>query len=127
MEILRRMERGIVTIKEFKEYSHNKLIYLDGATGSNQMKRVMPAGVCPEKWILEHPDVLVELQREYVEAGSNILYAPTFTANRIKLAEYGLEGEIARINHALVELSRRAALGKHHDGTPARPHGDYGL
>ena len=101
-----------MTIKEFKEFSHNKLIYLDGATGSNLMKRGMPAGVCPEKWILEHPDVLVELQREYVEAGSNILYAPTFTANRIKLAEYGLEGEIARINHALVELSRRAALGK---------------
>lgn len=101
-----------MTIREFKEFSHNKLIYLDGATGSNLMKRGMPAGVCPEKWILEHPDVLKALQREYVEAGSNILYAPTFTANRIKLAEYGLEGEIADINHRLVGLSREAARGK---------------
>ncbi len=58
------------------------------------MKRGMPAGVCPEQWILSHPDVLIGLQKEYVEAGSNIIYAPTFTANRIKLKEYGLEEQI---------------------------------
>lgn len=96
-------------IEEFKKFTKNKLIYLDGATGSNLIKRGMRAGVCPEKWILEHPDIFIGLQREFVEAGSNIIYAPTFTANRIKLQEYGLEDQIDEINHKLVALSRQAA------------------
>ena len=99
-------------IEEFWKLTKNKLIYLDGATGSNLLKRGMPGGVCPEKWIIEHPDIFVEFQREYVEAGSNIIYAPTFTANRIKLKEYGLEDQIAEINHQLIALSKEAAGGK---------------
>lgn len=99
-------------IDEFKKFTENRLIYLDGATGSNLMKRGMPGGVCPEKWILEHPDIFIGLQREFVGAGSNIIYAPTFTANRIKLKEYGLEERIKEINHGLVALSKEAAGGK---------------
>lgn len=87
-----------------KEY-----IYLDGATGSNLVRAGMPSGVCPEKWILEHPDVMLALQKDYVEAGTDILYAPTFTANRIKLAEYGLEQELVSVNRRLVEISKQAA------------------
>lgn len=98
--------------EDFGKFTENRLIFLDGATGSNLIKRGMPAGVCPETWILEHPDIFKGLQREYVEAGSNIIYAPTFTANRIKLAEYGLEGRIEEINHRLVALSKEAADGK---------------
>ena len=96
---------------EFKKFVENRLIYLDGATGSNLMKRGMPGGVCPEKWILDHPDIFIGLQKEFVEAGSNIIYAPTFTANRIKLKEYGLEEEIEEINYQLVRLSKEAAGG----------------
>jgi 5-methyltetrahydrofolate--homocysteine methyltransferase len=97
---------------EFRELCQKKLIYLDGATGSNLIKRGMPAGVCPEKWILEHRDVMIGLQREYVQAGTNILYAPTFTANRVKLAEYGLEENIRQINQDLIRISKEAADGK---------------
>lgn len=97
---------------EFQTFTQNKIIYLDGATGSNLIRRGMPAGVCPEEWILEHPDVFVGLQKEYVEAGSNIIYAPTFTSNRIKLAEYGLEERIEEINTRLVALSKEAAEDK---------------
>ena len=98
--------------EEFKNLTKNSFIYLDGATGSNLIKRGMPAGVCPEKWILEHRDIFIQLQREYVEAGSNILYAPTFTANRIKLREYGLQEQIENINRELIALSKEAAAGK---------------
>lgn len=101
-----------MTRKEFRELLENQLIFLDGATGSNLQKRGMPNGACPEQWILENEEVLVGLQREYVEAGTNILYSPTFTANRIKLAEYGLEDRIAEINRRLVGLSKKAAGGK---------------
>ena len=66
------------------------MVILDGATGTNLQKAGMPVGVCPEQWILEHPEVITELQERYVQAGADILFAPTFTANRIKLAEYGL-------------------------------------
>lgn len=98
-----------MTRQEFKELIEKKIVLLDGATGSNLQKAGMPAGVCPEKWILENPQALIELQRAYIAAGTDILYAPTFTSNRIKLKEYGLEEDIASINQKLVGLSKEAA------------------
>lgn len=98
--------------EEFREYVKNKAIYLDGATGTNLQRSGMPVGVCPEEWILEHREVMLNLQKAYVEAGTNILYAPTFTGNRIKLKEYGLEGKLEQINRELVLLSKEAAAGK---------------
>ncbi|MDD6194342.1 MAG: homocysteine S-methyltransferase family protein [Lachnospiraceae bacterium] len=84
-------------------------IILDGATGSNLMRRGMPMGVCPEDWIYQHKEAIVSLQKEYVAAGTQILYAPTFTANRIKLAEYGMEERLEELNRAMVRYSREAA------------------
>ena len=101
-----------MTKQEFKELVEKKIVLLDGATGSNLLKRGMPAGVCPEQWILENPQVLKQLQQEFVAAGSDIVYAPTFTANRIKLAEYGLEENIAGMNKELVAISKEAVAGK---------------
>lgn len=94
--------------QEFLEMIQQRIVILDGATGSNLQQRGMPVGVCPEEWILEHPDVLAKLQLEFLEAGSDILLAPTFSANRIKLKEYDLEGHIEEINHGLVEISKQA-------------------
>lgn len=94
--------------QEFQALVKGRLLFLDGATGSNLQKKGMPSGVCPEKWILEHRDIMIELQRQFVDAGSNIVYAPTFTANRIKLAEYGLANDIEKMNRELVALSREA-------------------
>lgn len=88
-----------------------KGILLDGATGSNLMKAGMPRGVCAEQWILEHPEPLMALQKAYAEAGSQIVYAPTFTANGFYLAQHGLGDQVAEINRSLVELSRKAAPG----------------
>ena len=101
-----------MTKQEWKQLTENKIVYLDGAMGSNLIKRGMPQGVCPEKWIIENRDVVVGLQREYVEAGTNILYAPTFTANRPKLQEYGLQDSLVDINKQLVAISKEAASGK---------------
>lgn len=109
-----------MTRDEFSRIAEN-FLYLDGATGSNLVKAGMPAGVCPEKWILEHPEVMLDLQRRYVEAGADILYAPTFTANRVKLAEYGLENQMAAMIRSLVGISREAASGA---GRPVYVAGD---
>lgn len=97
-----------MTREEFEHLSRQYL-YLDGATGSNLVRAGMPSGVCPEQWILEHPDVMLALQKEYVAAGTDILYAPTFTANRIKLAEYGLEGRMESMIRSLTAISIEAA------------------
>ena len=97
-----------MTKQEFSDLVKTGPIILDGATGTNLMEAGMPVGVCPESWVLENPKVLLDLQRRYVEAGSNIVYAPTFTANRIKLEEYGLAERLEEMNRKLVQLSREA-------------------
>lgn len=93
----------------FNHIAQNRILYLDGATGSNLVKAGMPAGVCPEKWILEHREIMLALQKDYVKAGTDILYAPTFTANRMKLAEYHLEDRMCEMIENLTAISRQAA------------------
>ena len=100
-----------MTREAFRELVKNGPVLLDGATGTNLQKAGMPVGVCPEQWILENSEVLVNLQKQYVEAGTDILFAPTFTASRIKLKEYGLEDHLEEMNRKLVALSKEAAKG----------------
>ena len=100
-----------MTREAFRELVKNGPVLLDGATGTNLQKAGMPVGVCPEQWILENSEVLIDLQKRYVEAGTDILFAPTFTASRIKLKEYGLEDHLEEMNRKLVALSKEAAKG----------------
>lgn len=87
-------------------------IILDGATGSNLLKAGMPRGICPEKWIAQHPEPLIRLQKAYIEAGSDIVYAPTFMANRISLGSHGLADETECLNRKLAAISKEAAEGR---------------
>ena len=102
-----------MTREAFRELVKKGPVLLDGATGTNLQKAGMPVGVCPEQWILENSEVLIDLQKQYVEAGTDILFAPTFTASRIKLKEYGLEDHLEEMNRKLVALSKEAAKGTH--------------
>lgn len=97
-----------MTREEFRKYIRENIVILDGATGTNLMAAGMPVGVCPEEWVMEHPQVILDLQKAYVDNGTNIVYAPTFTGNRIKLLEYGLQEKINEINTTLVGLSKQA-------------------
>ena len=101
-----------MTRNEFAARLAQGPLLLDGATGSNLMKAGMPKGVCAETWILDHPQAILDLQRAYVAAGSQVLLAPTFTAGRMYLSQHGLEGELKELNRCLVALSREAAQGK---------------
>ena len=109
-------EKRTMTREEFITLSKDHILYLDGATGSNLVKAGMLSGVCPEQWILEHQGVMLQLQKDYVQAGTNILYAPTFTANRVKLAEYHLEKNMTSMIRDLVAISKKAA-----ESTPGHP------
>lgn len=101
-----------MTRKEFRQMAASGPIILDGATGSNLRNAGLPAGVSTESWVLEHPDVLSALQRAYADAGSQIIYAPTFGANAITQALYGREEEVDAMNRDLVEISKRAVGGR---------------
>ena len=65
-------------------------LILDGATGTELQKHGYAGDVSAEQWTLAHPDILREIQRGYVAAGSQVLYTPTFGANRQKLEERAL-------------------------------------
>ena len=99
----------MLTREEFHTLCAKGPVLLDGATGSNLMKAGMPRGGCTEAWVLEHPQALTALQRSYWEAGSRILYAPTFQAQPIALEKVGLAEQTEKVNAQLVALSRQAA------------------
>jgi len=101
----------MLTKEQLQEKIAAGVCILDGATGSNLRNAGMPKGCCTEQWILEHPEPLVALQRAYAEAGSQIIYAPTFQAQPIALKTVGLENQTEAVNEALVALSRSAAPG----------------
>jgi len=99
----------MLTKEEFHNILAQGVCLLDGATGSNLQKAGMPRGCCSEVWILAHPEALIALQREYVAAGSQILYAPTFQAQPIALEKVGLAAQTEEVNAKLVALTRQAA------------------
>ena len=87
-------------------------LILDGATGTQLQKRGFTGSDCAELWTLEHPEAILEIQRGYVEAGSRILYTPTFGANRTKLEAHGIFNQVGDFNRRLAALSKEAAGGK---------------
>ncbi|MDO5346174.1 MAG: homocysteine S-methyltransferase family protein [Lachnospiraceae bacterium] len=101
-----------MTREEFAALTNQGIVYLDGATGSNLYLAGMPRGICTEQWILEHEQVMMDLQKAYADAGSMAVYAPTFGANRASLSAQGLEGQVEELNQRLVDLSQRAVGGK---------------
>ena len=96
----------MITKEAFSQLCSQGPVLLDGATGSNLMKVGMPRGCCTEEWILANPEKLVALQRSYVEAGSQILLAPTFQAQPIALERVNLQNQTEAVNAHLAALTR---------------------
>ena len=96
----------MLTREELQQLIKKGPVLLDGATGSNLQKMGMPRGCCSEEWILANPEKLVALQRQYVQAGSKILYAPTFQAQPIALEKVGLDKQTEAVNAHLTALTK---------------------
>lgn len=83
-------------------------LILDGATGTELQKRGYGGDVCPELWILDHPEAIVDVQQCYVKAGSQVVFAATFTASSVKLEEHKVFNRVDEINKGIVKISRDA-------------------
>lgn len=99
----------MLTKQEFQEKIAQGVRFLDGATGSNLRQMGMPKISSTEQWILDNPQILQNLQRAYAEAGSQIIFAPTFQAQPIALKTIGLDKDTEKVNAKLVALTRQAA------------------
>ena len=94
---------------EFQERITAGMRFMDGATGSVLRTLGMPRGCPTDQWVLEHPEVLQNLQRQYAEAGTQIIFAPTVQCQPIALKERGLDPQTEQINARLIALTREAA------------------
>ncbi|MCQ2437647.1 MAG: homocysteine S-methyltransferase family protein [Clostridia bacterium] len=101
-----------MTKDQFKALTDSGIVLLDGGTGSVLRSKGMPVGVSTELWISEHPAIVTDLQRAYVDAGSRIVLAPTFSANRISLAMHDIADRLEEINRKNVAITRAAVDGR---------------
>jgi 5-methyltetrahydrofolate--homocysteine methyltransferase len=103
---------------------NGRAIIADGATGTMLHKAGLPAGTPPERWVLENPDPIRDLQRAYVEAGSDLIIACTFGANRTRLEHTGLADQLVEINQRAVQIAREAARDRAYVAADIGPTGE---
>ncbi|MBS5725443.1 MAG: homocysteine S-methyltransferase family protein [Clostridiales bacterium] len=95
----------------FREYLKDNIVFLDGGLGTLLQQRGLEPGEAPERWNLTHRDMLVDIHRQYFDAGSNVVCANTFGANTLHFAEDALE-EIIKAALDNARAARDASIGK---------------
>jgi len=81
----------------------------DGAMGTMLYARGFDFDECYDALNLSHPEVVLDIHRQYAAAGADVLETNTFGANALRLAEWNLEGSVEEIAARGVELARQAA------------------
>ena len=76
---------------DFRKYLNKNIVYLDGGMGTLLQARGLRPGERPEEWNISHPDVIIDIQRQYFDAGSNVVCSNTFGANSLKFDEDALD------------------------------------
>lgn len=94
------------------DFLGKKTYVLDGATGTRLQELGMPAGACVPDWILKNPEALRSVKQSYIDAGSDLLYAPTFGAIGPTLKKYRVKTSVRDMNRELVALAREDAGGR---------------
>jgi methionine synthase I (cobalamin-dependent)/5,10-methylenetetrahydrofolate reductase len=87
----------------------DEVVMFDGAMGTMLYSRGVFINQCYDELALRSPDLVREIHAAYVTAGADVLETNTFGANRAKLTQYGLEGQVAAINTKAAHLAREAA------------------
>lgn len=82
---------------------------LDGAMGTQLFARGVEAGKCNDYLNVELSEVILDIQKAYIKAGSDAVLTNTFGANKITLARHGLADKVKEINAAGAQIARKAA------------------
>lgn len=98
---------------------------LDGAMGTELFARGIEAGTCNDYLNIDSPDVILDIHRSYVQAGSDAVLTNTFGANKYALARHGLADKVAEINTAAAQIARRAAGDEKYVLGDIGPSGDF--
>ena len=86
-----------------------EVLISDGATGTNMQERGLTLGTPPEAWLFENPAAVIQLHRDFIAAGSQILLTDTFGGTSLRLVHAGLGDKVAEANQRGVALAREAA------------------
>lgn len=109
----------------FLEYLNEKIMILDGATGTHLQRNGLKPGQCPEQFAMDNPEVLRDIQRQYIAAGSKALYTCTFGGNPYKLEEFSLGKDTYKINYELAKITVDVAGNDAFVGGDISPTGSF--
>ena len=84
----------------------------DGAMGTMLQAGGLKAGACPEMMNIDSPEIVKNVHKAYIEAGSTIITTNTFGASAIKLEHYGLASRMRELNAAAVKIAKEIAVGR---------------
>jgi methionine synthase / methylenetetrahydrofolate reductase(NADPH) len=94
------------------EILSERIVLGDGATGTYLYEKGVPLNHCLEEVNLSQPQLLEQIFREYTDAGAQVIETNSFGANRIRLARYGLDHQVAEINARSAQIARDAVKGR---------------
>ncbi|HDS30240.1 MAG TPA: methionine synthase [Firmicutes bacterium] len=97
-------------MKRIVEYiKSGRVLVSDGAWGTLLFSKGLKPGECPEEWCVSHPDVVLQIAKNYIDAGSDLIETNSFGASAIKLAHYKLDHRASELNESAAKISRTAA------------------
>ena len=97
---------------DFLEELEERVLCGDGAMGTLLLADGIPLTRCFEELCVSEPDRIRRIHEDYIGAGARVIETNTFGANAVRLERFGLEGRLAEINRAGVEVARKAAGGQ---------------